>query len=565
MTEEKQSAESTTAAAGVKPNPFQEIVQPFVDVWHAPRALWGVNLGYMLEGLAYFGVLGYLAIYFSQEVFAGVPNPDTYAHNMVAVLTGGITIAMLFLGFVPDKWGVRRALIWSFVLLIIGRVLIAAAPTLLHLPAGLGSPLHLATMAGILIVVVGYGMYQPAAYAAVRQFTTPRTSGMAYAMLYALMNLGGWIPSFAFLLRDGATVTIPLSWLHDGLKLQVPEVFSTFVGLRLGITGTFWFYVGITVLGLVSTLVLLTSGTVAKAIAKAKADSVHEQGEAEKAGEKPVEAAVGTSGRYPPAQMWLLMLGVAVAFYFRVPATAVTGLPVALGLNLVVALLVVVLWIGLALLPASGRFLARHPLADLKFFFFIFALIPVQTLFTYNWLVLPEYISRAYTGWVGEKFEIASNFNPILIFILTPIIAALTLKRSVYNMMIWGTFIMAAPAFLLVLGPSPWTLFAYLVIMTVGEAMWSPRFLQYAAEIAPEGRTGEYMGVAQLPWFLTKVLVPLLYSGTMMDRYCPAPQTGRAVHTEPMWLIFGIIAMGSFVLLVLAKNWIGKDFKTKAA
>ena len=32
------------------------------------------------------------------------------------------------------------------------------------------------------------------------------------------------------------------------------------------------------------------------------------------------------------------------------------------------------------------------------------------------------------------------------------------------------------------------------------------------------------MGVAQLPWFLTKVLVPLLYSGCMMDRYCPAPR-----------------------------------------
>ena len=39
-------------------------------------------------------------------------------------------------------------------------------------------------------------------------------------------------------------------------------------------------------------------------------------------------------------------------------------------------------------------------------------------------------------------------------------------------MMIWGTFVMAAPAFLLALGPSPWTLFAYLVIMTIGEAMW---------------------------------------------------------------------------------------------
>ena len=79
MTEEKQSAESVPTAAAaeveVKPSPFQEIVQPFVDVWHAPRALWGVNLGYMLEGLAYFGVLGYLAIYFSQTVFARRAEP----------------------------------------------------------------------------------------------------------------------------------------------------------------------------------------------------------------------------------------------------------------------------------------------------------------------------------------------------------------------------------------------------------------------------------------------------------------------------------------------------------
>lgn len=361
---------------------------------------------------------------------------------------------------------------------------------------------------------------------------------MAYAMLYALMNLGGWFPSFAFLLRDRA---------------------------RLGITGTFWFYVAITVVALVSTVVLLTGRTVAKAIEQAKADTAREHGEAEKAGEKPTEAAVGMSGRYPPVQMWLLVLGVAVAFYLKIPATALAGLPPAFTLNFALALLLIVLWAVLAVVPATGRFLARHPLADLKFFFFIFALIPVQTLFTYNWLVLPEYINRAYTGWVGRYFEIASNFNPILIFILTPIIAALTLKRKVYNMMIWGTFVMAAPAFLLAIGPTWWTLYLYLIIMTVGEAMWSPRFLQYAAEIAPEGRTGEYMGVAQLPWFLTKVLVPLIYSGYMMDHYCPAPQTGRAVHTEPMWLIFGVIAMGSFVLLVLAKNWIGKDFKTKAA
>ncbi len=186
------------------------------------------------------------------------------------------------------------------------------------------------------------------------------------------------------------------------------------------------------------------------------------------------------------------------------------------------------------------RWLKNHPMADPKFSFFIFCLIPVQTLFAHNWLTLPMYVERAYRGtWTGNHFEVAVNFNPLLIFILVPIVAALTQKAKVYNMMILGTAVMAAPTFLLAIGPSTWTLFGYLILMTVGEAMWQPRFLQYAAEIAPEGRTGAYMGVAQFPWFLTKMITSL-YSGWFLLRYCPP--TGPQ-NTERMWLIYGFIAV----------------------
>jgi dipeptide/tripeptide permease len=212
--------------------------------------------------------------------------------------------------------------------------------------------------------------------------------------------------------------------------------------------------------------------------------------------------------------------------------------------------------------PARAwAWMRAHPMADAKFSFFIFCLIPVQTLFAHNWLTLPMYVERAYAGtWIGKNFEVATNFNPIMIFVLVPMVAALTQKRKVYNMMILGTFVMAAPAFLLAFGPHPLGLLAYIVLMTVGEAMWQPRFLQYAAEIAPEGRTGEYMGVAQLPWFLTKVLVPLLYSGYMMDHFCPAE---GAKDTRTMWLIFGAIAIVTPILLVIAKNWVGSSLEKK--
>jgi POT family proton-dependent oligopeptide transporter len=535
MAELKQKQEELSLGATLR----KELLQPFIDVWNAPRALWGINLSYVLEGLVYFGMLGYLAMHFSDFVFSGVEHADEWSHSMVAVLTAGITISMVLLGWVCDKYGVRKALLGAFVLLLAGRVLISAAPTVLGMePAGLWSPLHLTTMAGILLVVIGYGLYQPSAYAAVRQFTTPKTAAMGFAMLYALMNLGGYIPSFAFLLRD-----------------------EDYAGL--GITGTFWIYTGITAVALVATFLILSRKTVEQAIATAKAETekIKAEEEAGKSDEEKAKdkaaadaaAAFATEDQKLPWHTWLVMLAIVAISWWRLPPVWAIG---------VTYVMVAIPWVAQPYSRPIVNFVARHPLGDLKFFFFIFALIPVQTLFTYNWLVLPQYIERAFTGWIGEYFELTANLNPILIFIAVPIIAALTRKSDTYKMMIIGTFIMAAPAFLLVLGPHWWTIFPYILIMTIGEAMWQPRFLQYAAEIAPEGRTGEYMGVAQLPWFMTKLLAPLLITGWTLQRYCPADTPVEDLETGKMWLIYASIAMMSTVMLVLAKNWIGSSIQT---
>jgi MFS family permease len=460
-----------------KPGPLREIVQPFIDLMHAPRALWGVNVGYLIEGFVYFGMLTYLAMYFNR--YAGLD--DVWAGRMVGVLTWGITLAMVFMGGLADKWGVRVALVASLALMILGRVCLAGGPAL-QAAGLLGASEFLArhgvlmvALLGIVVVVLGYGMYQPAAYAAVRQFTTEKTSGMGYAMLYALMNLGGWLPTFFGPVRQ-----------------------------RMGIAGSFWVYSGIATVGLVLTYLILSKKTVDRTIAQMKARREAEGGaKAEDTKDKPKE-------------------------------------------------------------PFSvGRWLRQHPLADAKFAFFIFALIPVQTLFAHNWLTIPMYVERGYRGtWIGDNFEAATNFNPLLIFILVPIVTALTEKAKVYNMMILGTLVMAVPTFLLALGTNFWLLLAYLVLTTLGEAMWQPRFLQYAAEIAPEGRTGQYMGVAQFPWFLTKMITSL-YSGWFLARY--VPEQGDAMNPERMWFFYGLIAISSTFILILAKGWLGKDFKTKAA
>jgi hypothetical protein len=325
---------------------------------------------------------------------------------------------------------------------------------------------------------------------------------------------------------------------------------------------------------LLATWLILSRRTVATAIATAKAKRDLEKKEAEAGkkgsdeGEEKAAPGVGPSeGIQPigdvkiPRHLWGCLVVALIPVYFIPDAWGIPWRFIVWGLLVFGPALI-------ALLPARirtpiVRWFALHPLADGKFFFFIFCLIPVQTLFAHNWLTLPMYVERAYRGtwpWISKNWELASNFNPLLIFILVPIVTAITRRAKVYNMMIYGTFVMAAPTFLLVIGPYWWTLLAYLVIMTIGEAMWQPRFLQYAAEIAPEGRTGAYMGVAQFPWFLTKVIVPL-YSGWYLLNYCPEE---GARNSETMWLVYACIAMTSTVMLILAKRWVGKGFKTKA-
>ena len=605
-------------------SPIREIVQPFIDLVHAPRALWGVNLAYVIEGMCYFGILtGCLHMYFNHYVGLN----DQHAGWMVGAMSAGITIAMLFLGTIADRKGVRFALLAAFVVLFIGRVVISGAPiadssnirvpedvtgrnnpilfltdaepvpasaqqdeATLAAPAtapsdegsttqpsstpppateavedaaapvpspGFGSTAHWLAILGILLVAVGYGMYQPGAYAAVRQFTTAKTAAMGFAMLYALMNLGGWIPSLAPILRTNK-VDFFFGW-------KLP-------GLGVGVLGMIWVYTGFTAVALVVTWLILSRRTVETAIATAKAERELEKKKAPAEegdqGEKKAEPSGADSPNIQPVEqlkipvhMWCSLFVAMIPVYFIPDAWGIRWRFIVWGLLIFGPGII-------ALLPGGirgpiVRWFALHPLANGKFFFFIFCLIPVQTLFAHNWLTLPMYVARGYREtwpWISTNWELASNFNPLLVFILVPIVTAITRKAKVYNMMIYGTLIMAAPTFLLAIGPYWWTLLGFLVIMTLGESMWQPRFLQYAAEIAPEGRTGAYMGVAQFPWFLTKVIVPL-YSGWALQNYCPEQGIH---HSKSMWLVYAFIAMFSTVLLLLAKPWVGKDFKTKS-
>lgn len=194
---------------------------------------------------------------------------------------------------------------------------------------------------------------------------------------------------------------------------------------------------------------------------------------------------------------------------------------------------------------------------DGRFFFFIFALLPVRTLFAHQWLTIPDYIMRCFPAEVGAKYEWFSALNPFIIVIFVPLIAAFTRKVNVITMMIIGTMISAMTTFILVPGPHVGTLIAYIIVFSLGEAVWSSRFLEYVASIAPAGRVGAYMGLANLPWFLAKFTTGL-YSGSMIAHFMPkdADMAAKAAGSSEMWLIYAIIACVSPVLLIVFRKWL---------
>jgi POT family proton-dependent oligopeptide transporter len=462
---------------------IRELTDPFIELTRTSRALTGVNISYIIEGFTYFGIIGLLTLFYNEYV--GLT--DVEAAWTVGLLTAGITFSQLLFGATVDWVGVRRALLWSILLILAGRVLLTGG-YIFGGDSGLWSNNYIFTLMGIFAIVIGYGIYQPACYTAVKKFTTPANAAMGYAMLYALMNLGGFLPG----------IVSPV--LRSGFTLEIESLNINFAFAGWGISGVFWFIVVATFIGFLAVFFIITN----KAQKDAELIAANE-----KDGEEEEDEMADMSAR-----------------------------------------------------EKLRYYIANFPLSDLRFLFFIFILIPVQTLFAHNWLTLPAYTSRAFEGFVGNNFEFFVNLNPIFIFVLTPVVTALTVKRDTYKMMIIGTFVMAAPTFILTIGPSIYTLMAYLVIMTIGEAMWQPRFLQWVAEIAPRNMTGIYMGIGQFPWFLTK-WVTSLYSGWFLMNYIPADTPAEQMDSEYMWLIYGFIAIITPIALLLAKGWMQKGFKTK--
>ena len=453
---------------------MKEFLEAFRALRHAPRGLWLVIWAFCVDAMAYFGVLTLMTTFLHEDLALS----DFYSGLVVSGFTAAVTIFMLFAGPLVEKRGIRKGIIISLVLAIVGRGLYVGSPIM-------GKTF--VAVIGLLICALGEGLLQPVAYSGIKQYTDEKTSSMGYAMLYAVMN-------FTIVIMGAIS---PIVRVHyDGVHRAGGSRFS-----GSGMVG--WVCFGITVLTMAVFIVFMSKKVEAGKVRDLDAEEKEQPDEfLETGGDEAENGPYRTETKKKPSK--------------------------------------------------PKRKVGVGPLRDPRFMFFIFMLLPVRTLFAHQWLTLPGYVLRAYDQAVADRMEWIVNWiNPGIIFFGAPILTALTKKQHVYKMMIIGTMVSAVPTFMLCAGPSLGLLIAYLVVFSIGEALWSSRFLEYASELAPPGRTMQYMGIANIPWFIAKGTTGL-YSGWMLNKFCP--EVG-VKHTEYLWLIYGSVAMLSPIGLILARRW----------
>lgn len=427
----------------------------------ASRGFWLVNAVNFGDGIAYFGVLSLLTLFFQHDVGMEAAG----ATIATSTFTGLVTLFMVLgAGALSDRLGARRALTVSIAMALVGRIVLTLSPSL---GMGTGAALSAAWFA---IMVMGFaeGALQPALYAGVKQYTDARTASMGYAFLYSIMNLGIFCGEMISpFVRDG------FAQAFEGVSIEdVPAA---------GITGSFWFFTGVTALMLLVHVFFFTA-------------KVEER-------DRLAEPSSPLDETDAPSSL-------------------------------------------------LAR-LRRLPILDARFLFFIFALLPVRTLFAHQWLTIPDYVMRAFPAEVGSRVEWIQGLNPIVIVFAVPVLTAMTRKVHVVDVMILGTLISAAATFLLSAPPNLVLLISYVVIFTIGEAIWSSRFLEHVSNLAPAGKLGVYMGLASLPWFLAKTVTGF-YAGSMVEAFLP---TDGPQSAGTLWTIHGAIAMITPVVLLLGRRW----------
>ena len=217
-----------------------------------------------------------------------------------------------------------------------------------------------------------------------------------------------------------------------------------------------------------------------------------------------------------------------------------------------------------------------------KLVVFLLLTLGVRLVFTHQFLVMPKYYTRV----LYSDFNLgaANSMNPLVIVVGLIVLIPVINRFKTVSLMIWGMGISAMSLSFMAM-PISWMLVlpginnltsaymfvivAQIFVFAFGELLFSPRFTEYTASVAPKDKVASYMSLSALPMFIAKPINGFV-SGLLVSRYAydgirAKIDTGNVDYRhspEWMWLVFFILALLSPIAVILMRKTITSDNPT---
>jgi len=477
----------------------------------SPRELWVIFTAKIMEYIAYGAMNMAFVLYLSKDV--GLT--DMEAGSFIGFWSTALTMVTMFVGAIADSMGIKKVLIMGTLFLLFARLIMPFT-----------SDLTITTLFGFLPLAFGMAMMGPVISVGIKKFTTKETSALGFGLFYTLMNVG-WAGG---------------GWLFDYVRLGVGEngVFA-FGRFQLSAYQTiFLASLFFTIINLIILLFMRDGVVFEGGVVRLQAASPVAKRDTAGSGATAILATtfspLFSSMTKGAKDSWVIMKSVAKESAF---------------------------W---------------------RYLFILGVFVFVKMVFYHMHYTFPKYGIRV----LGDEVKVGSIFgvlNPVMIVFLTPMIAFLTARFSSYRVLLIGTIVSASSIFIVALPDrffsgmqNTWfsqliferwlnvspehqsNVILSLVIMTaiytIGEAIWSPRLMQFSAEIAPPGKEGSYISLSALPYFVAKLGAGPL-SGWLLSRYVPEGLEQYPDHYM-VWVWVGAIAVLSPLGMFAFRGWFRK-------
>ena len=476
-------------------NPAAILVSKFAVLKGAARELWLTFAMKFLNYAAYAVTNFTLKLWLSHEFGFS----DQLALRIVFGWAVLMTMVTLLVGPLTDAIGLRRAFFLGIWVCLLARVVMifSSAP-------------WIAVIFGMFPLAVGEALGTPVLVAAVRKYSTTQQRSISFSLSYMILNVGSFVAVYLFDL-----VRLHLGE-HGHLTMPWGGSITTYRALFLVSFG-------------INLLMLPVAAGIRRGV------------EVTDAGLEIIPPAVKTAGANF-LQLIFRSVGDSARETVRI----------------------------------FGTLFQERPFYRLLAFLVLIAFL--KLIFMQMYYVFPEFGIRE----LGEGAPVGKlwGINALLIIVLVPIVGALTQRFPAYGMVTLGGVISAASVYIMAL-PARWfqplaegvfgqwlghyylgltgavhpyymMIAVYVIVLSFGEAFYSPRVYEYASAIAPKGQEASYGALSYVPFLLAKLLIGT-FSGTLLATYCPA--VGER-HSGTMWLFVALTATVAPVGLIALRRFI---------